>query len=62
MDKIQVAEDVAEACADALLTACAAVLIQRVDVPPDYMKGRELAIRVIDIVIARSQREGAMPR
>lgn len=50
--------DVMEACADALLTACAASLRALSGEPPPADKCRELAIAVLDAVIVRTLQEG----
>jgi len=54
------ADDVAEACADALLTACAHGL--EPDGPVTIEASRAAAIRTLDVVIERSLREGPKPR
>lgn len=60
-------EDVAEACADALLAACAQVLILRAPLiastdPVQIDDCRALAFQMINRVIERTYREGARPR
>lgn len=62
------AGDVAEACADALLTACAQVLILG-NYPTDAKTGRAdmsdcrmLAYHMIEQVIERAWQEGPKPR
>jgi hypothetical protein len=60
-------EDVAEACADALLAACAQVLIVREPHRADtdwvsIYEARDLAVNVLDQVIVRTIAEGGKPR
>jgi mannose/cellobiose epimerase-like protein (N-acyl-D-glucosamine 2-epimerase family) len=57
----QATRDVAEACADALLSACALlVMLRGEEATPD--EARDLAITTLDVVLDRSAREGAKPR
>ena len=59
-------EDVAEACADALLAACAHALVLRPGrADTDWVRieeAQELAIQMLGRVIERTYREGAKPR
>ncbi len=59
---IDLIETVAEACADALLTACAAVITVRDDVDePGIAEVIEQALGMFDRIIERTMREGAKP-
>jgi hypothetical protein len=56
-------EDVAEACADALLAACAQVIMLRDPLPdpPSIYEARDLAENMLDRVIVRTIAEGGKP-
>lgn len=53
--------DVVEACADALLSACA-LAIQLTGEQPSFEGSRKLAIGALDAVLERTEREGGKPR
>lgn len=60
-DRARMMADVCEACADALLAAVAAAM-GGVEGQAGIDQAREHAIAIIDVVIARTRREGPKPR
>ena len=53
--------NVLEACADALLTACAVAAGADMGSPSDIEGCRGLAVAALDVVITRTKREGPRP-
>lgn len=58
----QALDDVVEACADALLTACGATLVWQHGEPPNVDDVMIRACVALDRIVERTKREGARPR